>query len=72
MASAYANLLTEEEKGQFDLHGYLHFNGVIKPERLVAMLEVITHWLTVDPVEIAKAGVSPPPEAASGPYSVWA
>jgi len=39
---------------------------------LVAMLEVITHWLTVDPVEIAKAGVSPPPEAASGPYSVWA
>jgi len=72
MSSAYANLLTEEEKRQFDLHGYLHFNGVIKPERLVAMLEVITHWLTVDPVEIAKAGVSPPPEAASGPYSVWA
>jgi len=72
MSSAHANLLTEEEKRQFDLHGYLHSKGVIKPERLVAMLEVITHWLTVDPVEIAKAGVSPPPEAASGPYSVLA
>ena len=55
MASAYANLLTEEEKRQFDLHGYLQFNGVIKPERLVAMLEVITHWLTVDTAEMAKA-----------------
>ena len=55
MASAYANLLTEEEKWQFDLHGYLHLKGVIKPERLVAMLEVITHWLTVDTAEMAKA-----------------
>tara|TARA_B100000809_G_C14759882_1_gene395418 strand:- start:168 stop:362 length:195 start_codon:yes stop_codon:yes gene_type:complete len=63
MASAYANLLTEEEKGQFDLHGYLHLNGVIKPERLVAMLEVITHWLTVDTAGMAKAGMSPPPGA---------
>ena len=72
MASAYANLLTEEEKRQFDLHGYLHFNGLIKPERLVAMREVITQWLTVDTVEIAKAGVSQTPEAASGPFSVWA
>ena len=43
MASAYANLLTEEEKWQFDLHGYLHLKGVIKPDRLAAMLEVITH-----------------------------
>jgi len=72
MASAYANLLTEEEKWQFDLHGYPHLKGVITPEGLVAMLEVITHWLTVDTAEMAKAGVSPPPEAASGPYSVWA
>ena len=55
MASAYANLLTEEEKWQFDLHGYLHLKGMIKPEGLVAMLEVITHWLTVDTAEMAKA-----------------
>jgi len=55
VASAYANLLTEEEKWQFDLHGYLHLKGVIKPERLIAMLEAITHWLTVDTAEMAKA-----------------
>ena len=55
MASAYANLLTEEEKWQFDLHGYLHLKGVITPGGLVAMLEVITHWLTVDTAEMAKA-----------------
>ena len=55
MASAYANLLTEEEKWQFDLHGYLHLKGVIKPDRLVAMLEVINHWLAVDAVEVPKS-----------------
>ncbi len=54
MASAYANLLTEEEKWQFDLHGYLHLKGVIKPDRLAAMLEVITHWLTVDAAAVPK------------------
>ena len=55
MASAYANLLTEEEKWQFDLHGYLHSKGVIKPDRLVAMLEVINHWLVVDAAEVPKS-----------------
>ena len=51
MASAYANLLTEEEKWQFDLRGDLHLKEVIKPDRLVGMLEVINHCLTVDAAE---------------------
>lgn len=52
MASAYAHLLTDDEKWQFDLHGYLHLRGVIASDRLNAMLEIINRWLTVDASEI--------------------
>ncbi len=48
MSSAYANLLSESEKWEFDLHGYLYLRGVIDPGRLQEMLEVINHWLTID------------------------
>jgi hypothetical protein len=39
----------------FKVETTLHLKGVITPEGLVAMLEVITHWLTVDTAEMAKA-----------------
>ncbi|MCY3556609.1 MAG: phytanoyl-CoA dioxygenase family protein [Gemmatimonadetes bacterium] len=48
MPSQYAHLLTEEEKWHFDLHGYLHLRGVIAPNRLAHILEVVGHWLSVD------------------------
>ncbi|MYA77857.1 MAG: phytanoyl-CoA dioxygenase family protein, partial [Gemmatimonadetes bacterium] len=52
MPSPYAHLLTEEEKWHFDLHGYLHLRGVIAPDRLARILEVVAHWLSVDEPEI--------------------
>ena len=48
MSIAYANLLSESEKWEFDLHGYLYLREVIDPGRLQEMLEVINHWLTID------------------------
>lgn len=54
MASSYTNLLTEDEKWQFDLQGFLHLHQVIEPERLKEMLEILNHWLTADPSEIPK------------------
>ena len=48
MSTAYANLLSESEKWEFDLHGYLYLRGVIDPGRLQEMLEVINPWLTID------------------------
>ena len=52
MASDYAHLLTEDEKWQFDLQGFLHLRGVVTPDRLSSILEVIDHWLSVDEKEI--------------------
>lgn len=52
MPSDYAHLLTDDEKWHFDLHGYLHLHGVIAPDRLARILEVVGHWLSVDESEI--------------------
>lgn len=50
--AVYSSLLSETEKWFFDLNGYLVLRGVIEPDRLAAMLEVINHWLTVDAREL--------------------
>lgn len=52
MPSPYAHLLTDEEKWHFDLQGFLHLRGVIAPERLARILEVVDHWLSADESEI--------------------
>ncbi len=55
MPSAYAHLLTDNEKWHFDLQGFLHLRGVIAPDRLARILEVTGHWLTTD-----ESGIPPP------------
>lgn len=52
MPSDYIHLLTENEKWQFDLQGFLHLRGVIAPDKLSRILEVIDHWLSVGEDEI--------------------
>lgn len=52
MPSPYAHLLTDDEKWHFDLQGFLHLRGVIAPDRLALILEVVEHWLTADESEI--------------------
>ena len=46
--------LTELEKWQFDLHGFLVLKDVISPDRLSQMLQVIDHLMTVDETEISR------------------
>lgn len=46
--------LTEEEKWQFDLHGYIVLREVIPPDTLRNMLGVINHLLSIDEADVPK------------------
>ena len=52
MPSDYTHLLTDNEKWLFDLQGFLHLRGVIQPDHLLPILDVINSWLSVDETEI--------------------
>ena len=62
------SMLTEEEKWQFDLQGFIVLRQVVPSDALKQMLAVLDHWLAIDETQIPAPFGPAPSGALQDPY----